>query len=139
VNSDSGNGILRETLSILHWAESMSPSRAPVRPRVVAPETGDVLPLEDIVEAWPGGEEPGVMCILGKRGSGRSTDLAHLEAVILAQSRLRFVDDSGKAMDDISAIDPGRLTFYARPMQSGTLRPRLESPLARRGRDGLRE
>ena len=117
----------------------MSPLRAPVRPRVVAPETGDVLPLEDIVEAWLGGEEPGVICILGEHGSGRSTALAHLEAVIPPQTRLHFVDDSGKAMGDISAIDPDRLTFYAGPMQLGTLRPLLELPLAPWGRDELME
>ncbi len=115
MNSGSGNGILRATLSILHGAKSMSPLRAPVRPRVVAPETGDVLPLEDIVEACLAGDEPGVICIVGEHGSGRSTALAHLEAVIPSQSRLSFVDDSGKAMKDISAIDPGRLTFYAGP------------------------
>lgn len=118
----------------------MSPVRAPVRPRVVAPETGDVLPLEDVIDACLNGEERGVVWIVGDPGSGRSTALSHLEAVLSDDESLQFVDDSAKSIqDDPDTINPNCLTFYAGPMPFGAVRPLVELELAPWGRDELME
>lgn len=118
----------------------MSPVQASVRPRVVAPETGHILPLEDVIETCLQGDERGVVWIVGEPGSGRSTALAHLKAVISEQPSLQFVDDSNKtSQDDPSRIDPSQLTFYAGPLPVEAVRPLVQLELAPWGRDELME
>jgi ABC-type polysaccharide/polyol phosphate transport system ATPase subunit len=51
----------------------ISPQRAPVRPRVILPETNDTIPLEDLVREFQGrlGE---ALAIIGGAGSGKTTE-----------------------------------------------------------------
>jgi uncharacterized protein YjbI with pentapeptide repeats len=56
------------------------PQRAPVRPRVIARESGEPLPLEDEIERLLAQDEPKVIAIRGGPGSGKTTALRHLAA-----------------------------------------------------------
>jgi len=69
------------------------PKRAPVRPRVILPETEDTVPLETIFleEAPP----TGAVELIGDRGSGKSTSLAHLAALAPPDRRVFFFDEDG--------------------------------------------
>ncbi|MGQ0636418.1 MAG: pentapeptide repeat-containing protein [Planctomycetaceae bacterium] len=60
----------------------LEPVPAPVRPRVVSPVTGDSLLLEDLVLLHFERGRPGVIWICGGPGSGKTTALAHLAAVL---------------------------------------------------------
>jgi ABC-type glutathione transport system ATPase component len=68
----------------------VEPLRAAVRPRVISPETGDTVLLEDEVAEWlEGGSK--TLGIVGGPGSGKTTALRHLVAVFgpLADVRWR--------------------------------------------------
>ncbi len=69
-----------------------SPVPAPVRPRIISPETGVNLPLEDEVRLWLEQGRSGVWRLIGGPGSGKTTALAHLAAVLPGVKRLRLVD-----------------------------------------------
>ena len=70
----------------------ISPERAPVRPRVILPETGDTIPLEDVVLEFQGrlGE---ALAIIGGAGSGKTTALAHVAAVLGENVKITFLDE----------------------------------------------
>lgn len=66
--------------------------RAPVKPRVISPETGDAIPLEDLlVDAI--GASGGIIEIVGGHGSGKTTALAHLAAIVPADTDVVYLDD----------------------------------------------
>ena len=66
--------------------------RAPVKPRVISPETGDAIPLEDLVLDIARG--PGVVIeIVGGHGSGKTTSLAHVAAIVPADLGIIYLDD----------------------------------------------
>jgi uncharacterized protein YjbI with pentapeptide repeats len=67
------------------------PQRAPVRPRVISPETGDAILLEDLVLAAEVGR---AIEIAGDPGSGKTMALAHLAAVASADLGLVFFEDA---------------------------------------------
>jgi uncharacterized protein YjbI with pentapeptide repeats len=64
--------------------------RAAVRPRVISPETGDAIPLEDLLLDSPAK----IVEIVGAHGSGKTTALAHLAAVKGPDHDVAFVDNS---------------------------------------------
>jgi uncharacterized protein YjbI with pentapeptide repeats len=74
--------------------EAPSMGRAPVRPRVISPQTGEAIRLDDeigpIIEEGRGG----LLVILGGPGSGKSTALQHLAAVLppWARARVRLLE-----------------------------------------------
>jgi uncharacterized protein YjbI with pentapeptide repeats len=69
------------------------PERAPVRPRVLSPQSGEALPLEDEVRALLEAGARGLVQITGPVGSGKTTALRHLAAVLLPGAAT-FIDDS---------------------------------------------
>jgi uncharacterized protein YjbI with pentapeptide repeats len=69
------------------------PQRAPVRPRVLCPQSGEALPLEDEVRALIEARARGVVQITGPTGSGKTTALRHLAAVLFPGA-VTFIDDS---------------------------------------------
>jgi uncharacterized protein YjbI with pentapeptide repeats len=60
----------------------VEPIRAPVRPRALCPHSGEALPLEDEVRRLAEDGAGGVVALLGPAGSGKSTALCHLAAVL---------------------------------------------------------
>ncbi len=54
----------------------VAPQAAPVSPRAFGPESGDSLPLEDLIDP----DASGVVAVIGGRGCGKSTALAHIAA-----------------------------------------------------------
>jgi uncharacterized protein YjbI with pentapeptide repeats/energy-coupling factor transporter ATP-binding protein EcfA2 len=69
-----------------HW-------RAPVRPRVLSPETGESLPLTDYVAPVLAAEESGAIRLLGPPGSGKTTALGHLAGVVPPHMSVSFLDN----------------------------------------------
>lgn len=92
-------------------AGMIEPARALVRPRVVSPETGDVVLLEDEAAYWlTDGRSLGLE-IVGDPGLGKTTALAHLAAV-LVPAQLAFLDDPTPA-EARAAMAAGRLLYSA--------------------------
>ena len=71
------------------------PQRAPVKPRVYSTEGGATFPLEDEVQRFLDAGSRGILALLGPPGSGKTTALQHLAAVLPADERLLFLDNPG--------------------------------------------
>ncbi len=82
-----------------------------MRPRVLSPESGEVLLLEDEVRRLLEEEKRGVVAILGPSGAGKTVALAHLRAVLGEEPRVVLLDEPEPgALDDARL---GRLAIYA--------------------------
>lgn len=86
--------------------------RAAVRPRVVSPETGDVVLLEDEVAVWLAGSARALR-IAGGPGAGKTTAIRHLGALLSDRADVLLVDDAGFAPENI-LLDLRR-TIYSAP------------------------
>lgn len=86
----------------------VTPRKALVKPRVVSSETGNVLLLEDVVETALA-SAAAVVELVGQRGSGKSTSLAHLASLPCAE-RLHLIDDVRIA--DLQKAPRDRLVVY---------------------------
>jgi uncharacterized protein YjbI with pentapeptide repeats len=60
----------------------ISPQPAPVKPRVVSPDTGEAVPLEDEILSLLQVRKEGMVRVMGPAGSGKTTALRHLAAVL---------------------------------------------------------
>jgi uncharacterized protein YjbI with pentapeptide repeats len=85
--------------------------RAAVRPRVVSPETGDVVLLEDEVAVWLESNSR-TLRIVGGPGSGKTTAIRHLGAVVGTRTDIILIDDGGAAPENI-LLDSRRLIYSA--------------------------
>jgi uncharacterized protein YjbI with pentapeptide repeats len=70
----------------------IEPQTALVRPRAVSPDSGDVLPVDELVLSWIGRHNRGVIQIAGGPGSAKSTAIRHLAAVLPPLPHLRYFD-----------------------------------------------
>jgi energy-coupling factor transporter ATP-binding protein EcfA2 len=70
----------------------IQPKRAPVKPRVLCPASGEALPLEDEVRALLEAGARGVVEITGPAGAGKTTALRHLAAVLPPSDRVKFLN-----------------------------------------------
>jgi hypothetical protein len=71
----------------------IEPKRAPVKPRVYSPHTGDVIPLEDEIRELLEVNSFGQIWIVGPPGSGKTIALGHLAAVFSPSfSKINLVD-----------------------------------------------
>src|SRR5438094_433266 len=70
------------------------PQRAPVRPRVLAPGSGLALPLEDEIQALVAAGARGVVFVIGSVGSGKTTALHHLAAVLPSDAPVNLLAET---------------------------------------------
>ncbi|HUY91326.1 MAG TPA: pentapeptide repeat-containing protein [Pirellulales bacterium] len=88
----------------------MTPTfQAPVRPRVISPETGDLLLLEDEAADWLEANDRGAFEIVGGPGAGKSTSLALLAAA-LGRGGVQFLDEPSR-VETLAAGLQGRLIY----------------------------
>jgi uncharacterized protein YjbI with pentapeptide repeats len=108
------------------------PKLVPVKPRIIAPQTGEIIPLEDIVRELLETSYRGQIWIIGPVGSGKTTALNHLAAVFFASlSQLRLLDcplpetvDASDALvicTSISAPPGNRRTYRLAPWTTDDL------------------
>jgi uncharacterized protein YjbI with pentapeptide repeats len=71
------------------------PQRAIVTPRAVAPESGDALPLEDLIRPRLAADPEARIFIRGGPGSGKTTALRHLAAVMTGVGPITWIDEPG--------------------------------------------
>ncbi len=76
--------------------------RARVRPRVISPGTSEAVLLEDEIGPLIQNGASGLVQIVGGPGSGKSTALRHLAAILppWMHERVQLLDDSELAVDD---------------------------------------
>jgi uncharacterized protein YjbI with pentapeptide repeats len=83
------------------------PERAPVRPRILSPSSGEALLLEEEVLRLIGEGKCCVLALRGSPGSGKTTALRHLAAVLPADAPVQLADDV--STDAPPAVSGGRL------------------------------
>ena len=88
-------------------------SRAAVRPRLVSPQTGEAIPLEDEIGPMIQEGRGGIVVILGGPGSGRTAALQHLAAILppWARGRVRLLEVLD--LTEIASAGPGSLVILA--------------------------
>jgi hypothetical protein len=64
-----------------------------VRPRVISPQTGEAVLLEDVVAAHLSAGDRGVIKILGGPLSGKTTAIEYLDRVFPEEHHLSLVDE----------------------------------------------
>jgi uncharacterized protein YjbI with pentapeptide repeats len=64
-----------------------------VRPRVISPQTGEAMLLEDVVAAHLSAGDHGVIELSGGPLSGKTTAIEHLDRVFADESRLSLLDE----------------------------------------------
>jgi uncharacterized protein YjbI with pentapeptide repeats len=93
------------------------PQRAPVRPRVLSPESGEILLLEDEVRRLLDEGPHGVVAVLGPIGAGKTFAVNHLRAVLGDEPRLALLDEPAEpdvwmSYTALSAAKLGGLVVY---------------------------
>jgi uncharacterized protein YjbI with pentapeptide repeats len=109
-----------------------APRRAEVRPRVVMPESGDALCLEDEVVSLAKRGLRGAVRITGPAGMGKTTALAHLAAGLPRELGVTIIDEPNPA--DLRDCVDERLVVYAADSAIGA-RHLATLPLAPWGED----
>ncbi len=71
----------------------IEPELAPVTPRVIWPETGDAVPIDEIFRRMEG-KPTGAIEIVGSSGSGKTTALRHLAAEASKDREIVWADDA---------------------------------------------
>ncbi len=79
----------------MECVQGLVAARARVRPRVISPETGEAIPLEDEIGPMLQAGRCGLVAIAGGPGSGKTTALRHLAAILppWAKDRVRLFDE----------------------------------------------
>jgi uncharacterized protein YjbI with pentapeptide repeats/energy-coupling factor transporter ATP-binding protein EcfA2 len=88
-------------------------ARAPVRPRVISPETGEAIRLDDEIGPMIQEGRGGLIVLLGGSGSGKTTALQHLAAILppWARGRVRLLEDLD--LTAIASAGPDPLVILA--------------------------
>jgi uncharacterized protein YjbI with pentapeptide repeats len=114
--------------------------RAAVRPRVISPETGEAILLEDEIGPMIQAGRCGLVAIAGGPGSGKTTALQHLAAILppWAKDRVGLFDEA----DDLAALEAAaaeRLLVIMAPRPDSPINRRAVYRLASWGQDDLIE
>jgi uncharacterized protein YjbI with pentapeptide repeats/energy-coupling factor transporter ATP-binding protein EcfA2 len=64
-----------------------------VRPRVLSPETGESIPLDDVVGPILAAGETGAIRLVGSAGAGKTTALNHLAGLVPPHLAVTFLDE----------------------------------------------
>lgn len=91
----------------------IAPRRAPVRPRVLLLQTGDALPLDEVLQDHFASSARGVIRLTGLAGCGKTTALQHLAHVFAGRDILLL--DEPKP-DDLAAVPPSRWVVFTSPL-----------------------
>lgn len=117
----------------------LEPAIAPVKPRVRSPYTGQILLLEDFIGELLADGRQGRVAITGEPGSGKSTALCHLAAVLDADERWSGQWKLLELREDKSvlSVNPRLRIYAARTLFPGPHLATLQ--IVRWGRDELIE
>jgi energy-coupling factor transporter ATP-binding protein EcfA2 len=111
----------------------MNAKRAAVRPRVSAPAAGGSVPLEDeVIAAIESGGEP-VIGVIGTAGSGKTTAIEHLAALLPADSGVVLLDNP--TPDELNRHAGARLVVFTAATYSPLAKRRNNLWLAPWGAD----
>src|ERR1700730_9674268 len=75
----------------------VEPKRAPVEPRVFRPGSTYALPLVDEIRALLEKRTRGPVDVFGQPGSGKTTALAHLPAILPPDETIAYFDEPRRA------------------------------------------
>ena len=101
-----------------HPATGVPPERARVRPRVISPITGEAIPLDDEIGPLIQEGRWRFVGLIGGPGSGKTTALRHLAAVLppWALARIRLMDRPPDVTDVVTpALGDGTFVISAGP------------------------
>jgi hypothetical protein len=112
----------------------IEPVQAIVHPRIVCPETGDAVRLDEYVELWFANRKAGTLEIFGGPGSGKSTAIAQLARVL--PSDVLLLDDAPR--ETVLAARGLRPVIYTTASSYGKVADE-RLPLAAWGNDELVE
>jgi uncharacterized protein YjbI with pentapeptide repeats len=87
------------------------PKRALVKPRVMSPEIGETVPLEDEIRPLVEAGARGTICIVGPPGSGKTTALEHLAAVLPSGAPVDYWDNADPPQ--AAKVPANRLVVFA--------------------------
>jgi uncharacterized protein YjbI with pentapeptide repeats len=90
----------------------ITPRRALVRPRVLVEQSGEVLPLEIVLQDLMAGSSPGQVHLTGSAGSGKTTALQHL-AFVFSESELVVIDDASTG--DLEKLPSSKWIAFTSP------------------------
>lgn len=112
--------------------------RAPVRPRAISADTLEAVLLEDEIGSLIQRGERGLVQIVGGPGSGKSTAVRHLAAVLppWARERVQLIDESG-SLDD--GLDRDLIVSTGLPVSQPQSKPLAVYGLTHWGQDDLIE
>ena len=115
--------------------EKITPKLATVRPRIISPNTGDALVLEDFARtlATQQGQR---LELVGGRGSGKTTALAHLAALPDAD---QFYLIDNLESESVPSVPAEKLLIYTRSPQRGATADEFQKQLAEWTKDDLIE
>ena len=112
------------------------PKRAFVRPRVTSPASGETILLEEEVRRLLDARASGSIALVGEAGTGKTTALQHLAAVLPTEAHVLPVDEHG--LEGINTAEPMQLVIYAARKVQGSP-PQATYRLARWDDDDLIE
>src|SRR4051794_18432298 len=101
----------------------IQPERAPVQPRVLSRYGGETLLLEDEVRRFAEACAHGGVEVLGPVGSGKTTALGHLAAVLPPGAGVLVLDEPGLP-EVLSAVATQGLVVCTQAKERGSVLPR---------------
>jgi uncharacterized protein YjbI with pentapeptide repeats/energy-coupling factor transporter ATP-binding protein EcfA2 len=133
--------VAEEPPIIVEGRDGLTAQRAPVRPRVLSPDTGEAIPLDDEIGPMIQAGRCGLVAIAGEAGSGKTTALRHLAALLppWARDRVRLFDQPDSDLAALEAAAADRSLVIITPCPTSPLKSRAVYRLALWSQDDLIE